>query len=117
MKLTYFFFPDASSLPSWYYTFSLSPLSLQAALQLKTKEEEEDEARDFLNSNHSTSGGMMGGGMRGGGMGGGGMGGGRMGGGGMGGGRMGGGGTSRGFTRQASEEIQAEKEAAVSNFF
>ena len=85
---------------------------MQAALQPKTKEEEEDEARDFLNSNHSTSGGMMGGGMRGGGMGGGGMGGGRMGGGGM-----GGGGTSRGFTRQASEEIQAEKEAAVSNFF
>ena len=86
LKLTYFFSPDASSLPSWYYPFSLSPLSLQAALQLKTKEEEEDEARDFLNSNHSTSGGMMGGGMRGGGMGGGGMGGGRMGGGGMGGG-------------------------------
>ena len=46
-------------------------------------------------------GGGMGGGMRGG----------RMGGG------MGEGGTSRGFTRQASEEIQAEKEAAVSNFF
>jgi hypothetical protein len=84
----------------WYNTFSpLSPLSLQAALRPKMKEEKEEKARDFLNSNHSTGGGMMGGGMGGGGMGGGGgdMGGGGMGGGGMGGGGMGGGGISGGM--------------------